>query len=216
MFCPVRRLKFLDIARGCTVALMLFVNHAGKVPGWIPHAPWNGLHLADLVMPSFLLIVGVSTALSLTASRQRGASPRVLLQRVLVRAGNHLLMPAPPFSMCEPLPCFLLMGVSIVLSLPASRQQGATPTVFLQSVLVRAGEYSLMPACPVLCLAILVTTQLRALSGALATHRPPHTGRCCHSFPITFDSSGASSACAKSHGTHRECSAVLDASGALS
>ena len=85
------RLRCADIARGCTVALMLFVNHVGKEPEWIAHAPWNGLHLADLVMPCFLLIVGMSAALSLTAGRKRGAATSDLLQRVLSRAGMPLL-----------------------------------------------------------------------------------------------------------------------------
>lgn len=86
------RLKCLDIARGCTVALMLFVNHAGHEPRWLAHAAWDGLHLADLVMPCFLLIVGASVALSLTAGRQRGASTSALLQRVLSRTGTGVLL----------------------------------------------------------------------------------------------------------------------------
>ena len=85
------RLKCLDIARGCTVALMLFVNHAGNEPRWIAHAAWDGLHLADLVMPCFLLIVGVSIVLSLTAGRQRGTSTNALLRRVLSRTGTDQL-----------------------------------------------------------------------------------------------------------------------------
>lgn len=95
MAVSVCRLKCLDIVRGCTVALMLFVNHVGKVPQWIAHAPWNGLHLADLVMPCFLLIVGMSTVLSLTAGRQRGTATSALLQRVLSRAGAARLTPIP-------------------------------------------------------------------------------------------------------------------------
>lgn len=67
---------------------MIFVNHAGKEPQWIAHAAWDGLHLADLVMPCFLLIVGMSTALSLTAGRQRGTATSALMQRVLSRAGR--------------------------------------------------------------------------------------------------------------------------------
>ena len=27
---------------------------------WIDHSPWNGIHLADFVMPLFLFMVGVS------------------------------------------------------------------------------------------------------------------------------------------------------------
>ena len=51
--------RSVDVARGVTVALMLYVNNADdERPWWQPHAVWNGLHLADVVMPAFL----VSTA----------------------------------------------------------------------------------------------------------------------------------------------------------
>lgn len=79
------RMHFLDIARGFTVALMLFVNHAGHEPAWIAHAAWDGIHLADLVMPSFLLLVGVSIAVSL-GHRSTGLR-RPLLHKVLARTG---------------------------------------------------------------------------------------------------------------------------------
>ena len=67
---------------------MLFVNHAGKDPAWIAHAPWDGIHLADLVMPCFLFLVGMSAALSLTAQRQRGMTKDLLMRRVLSRTGK--------------------------------------------------------------------------------------------------------------------------------
>jgi len=76
---------------------MIFVNHAGKEPQWIAHAAWDGIHLADLVMPCFLLIVGISTALSLTAGRQRGTATSALMQRVLSRAGR--LIPSRPYAL---------------------------------------------------------------------------------------------------------------------
>ena len=79
------RLRFLDIARGCTVALMLFVNHAGHGTTWIAHATWDGVHLADLVMPCFLLLVGVSVALSLGPRASVARGP--LLHKVLARTG---------------------------------------------------------------------------------------------------------------------------------
>lgn len=81
------RLKSIDIARGATVAVMIFVNHAGREPAWLGHAAWDGLHLADLVMPCFLLLVGLSAALSLSTQRQRGASRRSLLWKALCRSG---------------------------------------------------------------------------------------------------------------------------------
>lgn len=43
---------------------MILVDYAGGILPSINHAPWNGLTLADLVMPFFLFIVGVSLALT--------------------------------------------------------------------------------------------------------------------------------------------------------
>ena len=46
----------MDVARGVSAALMIFVNNSdGAVPWWLPSAAWNGLHLADVVMPAFLV-----------------------------------------------------------------------------------------------------------------------------------------------------------------
>ncbi|CAN6485204.1 unnamed protein product [Victoria cruziana] len=57
------RLASLDVFRGLTVALMIFVDDAGAILPSIVHSPWNGVRLADFVMPFFLFIVGVSLAL---------------------------------------------------------------------------------------------------------------------------------------------------------
>jgi predicted acyltransferase len=57
----------LDAFRGLTVLLMILVNLPGSWDHAYPlllHAPWNGLTLADLVFPWFLLIVGASAALA--------------------------------------------------------------------------------------------------------------------------------------------------------
>ena len=45
-------------------AVMLVVDLAGDAYPSIGHAAWDGLHLADFVMPYFLLISGISAALS--------------------------------------------------------------------------------------------------------------------------------------------------------
>jgi predicted acyltransferase len=42
---------------------MMLVDYAGVVFPFICHSPWNGVHLADFVMPFFLFIAGVSLAL---------------------------------------------------------------------------------------------------------------------------------------------------------
>eukprot|EP01018_Ginkgo_biloba_P019145 Gb_12199 [translate_table: standard] len=58
------RLASLDVFRGLTVALMILVDDAGGILPAINHSPWNGVTLADFVMPFFLFIVGVSLGLA--------------------------------------------------------------------------------------------------------------------------------------------------------
>lgn len=51
-----KRIRCLDALRGLAISAMVIVN-SGKFTGnwaWIAHSPWNGLHLADIVMPMFL------------------------------------------------------------------------------------------------------------------------------------------------------------------
>ncbi|KAF9684506.1 hypothetical protein SADUNF_Sadunf04G0125200 [Salix dunnii] len=57
------RVASLDVFRGLCVFLMMLVDYGGAVFPIIAHSPWNGLHLADFVMPFFLFIAGVSLAL---------------------------------------------------------------------------------------------------------------------------------------------------------
>ena len=68
------------------------VNHAGNSPWWLPHAEWDGIHLADFVMPGFLVIVGASIALSVSAQRQRGARAQDLVQKAAIRTSKLFLM----------------------------------------------------------------------------------------------------------------------------
>ncbi|XP_045796384.1 heparan-alpha-glucosaminide N-acetyltransferase isoform X1 [Trifolium pratense] len=57
-----QRLLSLDVFRGLTVALMILVDDAGGLIPALNHSPWNGLTIADFVMPFFLFIVGVALA----------------------------------------------------------------------------------------------------------------------------------------------------------
>ena len=43
--------------------LMMVVDYGGFMFPIITHSPWNGLQLADFVMPFFLFVAGVSLAL---------------------------------------------------------------------------------------------------------------------------------------------------------
>lgn len=76
----------MDVLRGFTLAMMVFVNHSGPWPPWLPHAAWNGIHFADFVMPSFLFTVGVSIALSVLPRAILGTSSQVL-HKVAARTG---------------------------------------------------------------------------------------------------------------------------------
>lgn len=66
-----KRLKSLDIFRGIAIVLMIFVNSGGGSYWWIEHAVWNGLHVADLVFPWFLFIMGTCIPLSIKSQINR-------------------------------------------------------------------------------------------------------------------------------------------------
>lgn len=59
------RLFAMDVLRGLTCALMIFVDDVGAAYPVLNHASWSGLTLADFVMPTFLFMVGVSSVYSL-------------------------------------------------------------------------------------------------------------------------------------------------------
>ncbi len=86
---PRERLASLDVFRGMTVAAMLLVNNPGSWGSIFPplaHAEWHGWTPTDLIFPFFLFIVGVTTALSLSIRRTRGASDRDLIRNIVRRA----------------------------------------------------------------------------------------------------------------------------------
>jgi predicted acyltransferase len=83
------RLKSLDVLRGLTIITMLFVNFQDDFDAtYAPfvHSTWHGCTLADTVFPCFLFIVGVTTHISLTARRERGATDREIVLQILRRS----------------------------------------------------------------------------------------------------------------------------------
>lgn len=62
------RLVSLDVLRGVTIAMMIFVDFCGESTPAIDHSPWDGIKLADFVMPSFDFIVGISLVKSMQVS----------------------------------------------------------------------------------------------------------------------------------------------------
>ena len=88
------RLLSLDVFRGLTIAGMLLVNNPGTWSAIYPpleHAEWHGWTPTDLIFPFFLFIVGITTHLSLTSRRRRGASDGEIVRQVLKRGGLIVL-----------------------------------------------------------------------------------------------------------------------------
>jgi predicted acyltransferase len=83
------------VFRGLTVAAMLLVNDPGSWSHIYPplrHAAWHGWTPTDLIFPFFLFIMGVTTHLSLTRRRARGATEGQLRWQVLRRGGVIVLL----------------------------------------------------------------------------------------------------------------------------
>jgi predicted acyltransferase len=83
------RLISLDVLRGLTIMAMLVVNDPGNGSAvfWpLDHADWHGWTPTDLIFPSFLFMVGITTHLSLSARRARGDSAATLAKTIARRA----------------------------------------------------------------------------------------------------------------------------------
>ncbi|MBB5341761.1 acyltransferase family protein [Tunturiibacter gelidoferens] len=83
------RLLSLDFLRGLTIAFMILVNNNGdELRAYWPlkHAAWNGFTPTDLVFPTFLFLVGISTVFSTASRLAQGATRQSLLLHVLRRA----------------------------------------------------------------------------------------------------------------------------------
>jgi predicted acyltransferase len=83
------RLLSVDLLRGLTMAFMIIVNDNGSDTGayWaLKHAHWNGCTPTDLVFPTFLFLVGVTTVFSTAGRLRRGDNKGSLILHVLRRS----------------------------------------------------------------------------------------------------------------------------------
>jgi len=95
---PRRRLTSLDVLRGLTIVGMIVVNNQGDGSHVLPslgHATWNGLTLADLVFPFFLVIMGTSMAFSF--ARRRPSLDKIVRRSGLLFALGFFLNAFPHF-----------------------------------------------------------------------------------------------------------------------
>jgi predicted acyltransferase len=83
-----RRLLSIDLLRGLTIAFMIIVNdNASDGAYWaLKHANWNGFTPTDLVFPTFLFLIGVSTVFSTASRLAQGANKVSLWMHVLRRS----------------------------------------------------------------------------------------------------------------------------------
>lgn len=91
------RVASLDCFRGLAVVLMVFGNTGGGGYWFFQHSAWNGLTVADAVLPCFVFAMGVAQALSLRAHARagRGAQWRRLLRRTAALAALGLYLNRP-------------------------------------------------------------------------------------------------------------------------
>src|SRR5229473_198770 len=83
------QLLSLDVLRGLTIAFMILVNNNGNEAvayGVLKHAAWNGFTPTDLVFPTFVFLVGISTVYSIAARLAQGATRQSLFLHVLRRS----------------------------------------------------------------------------------------------------------------------------------
>jgi predicted acyltransferase len=82
------RLLSLDTVRGLTIAGMILVNCPGNDTPYpfLAHADWDGWTFADLIFPAFLVIMGVSLAISLGRRLEQGDEPFHVLGQTFRRS----------------------------------------------------------------------------------------------------------------------------------
>lgn len=91
------RVVSLDIFRGFTMAVMIFVNALSDVhglPWWTyhAHASEDRMTYVDMVYPFFLFIVGMSIPLSIAQRLKRNSSQAALWLHVLIRAASLIVL----------------------------------------------------------------------------------------------------------------------------
>jgi predicted acyltransferase len=81
------RLMSLDVARGITIAFMIMVNNNGGPGSWhfMNHAAWNGLTATDLVFPTFVFVMGISTVFGIESRLARGATNAQIVRHAALR-----------------------------------------------------------------------------------------------------------------------------------
>lgn len=90
------RIYSIDIMRGLTLILMLFVNDlfVPGVPAWLGHraADFDGMGLADWVFPGFLFMVGMAIPFAIRNRLSAGDRRAELSKHILIRTASLLII----------------------------------------------------------------------------------------------------------------------------
>jgi heparan-alpha-glucosaminide N-acetyltransferase len=90
------RILSIDIMRGLTLFLMLFVNdlYEPGVPKWLMHTEGSvdGMGLADWVFPGFLFMVGMSIPYAIASRRKKEEPTAGIFGHILIRTLSLLLI----------------------------------------------------------------------------------------------------------------------------
>jgi len=90
------RIYSIDIMRGFTLLLMLFVNDLNMevAPSWLGHmeADFDGMGLADWVFPGFLFIVGMAIPFAFSRRVAKGESFADMSRHILTRSLSLIII----------------------------------------------------------------------------------------------------------------------------
>jgi len=90
------RIASIDIMRGLTLVLMLFVNdlYMPGVPAWLGHtkANFDGMGLADWVFPGFLFMVGMAIPFSIGNRIKKGENNLIIAKHIAIRTISLLVI----------------------------------------------------------------------------------------------------------------------------
>ncbi len=90
------RIYSIDIMRGLTLVLMLFVNdlYMPGVPAWLGHraASFDGMGLADWVFPGFLFMVGMAIPYSIGNRIAKGENILTIIRHIFIRSVSLLII----------------------------------------------------------------------------------------------------------------------------
>src|SRR5260221_12479626 len=139
-----------------------------NLAAWFTHVQWSGFSVWDLIMPSFVFLVGVVMPLSAAARRRRGATEPQIFGHVALRAAALLLLPLfllilqnRERSYLDELWPFILLAAGLPVSERLAAMMGiasapAKPRIELAwwSAIVAASAFRLLPHIAALALAL--------------------------------------------------------------